>query len=148
MGKRDRYRDHIDPEYRRWGRTYRSFPGVNECARLVLDRKATGAWADIVAFELAENARDHLNELIDAFRAHESDDFALYVLIALEMSALPGSVKFLSSVLRDGNVGFLPYARRALEAIDTKEACFALFTQTNAEQSGQPKPPMTRNLKS
>ncbi len=133
MGKRDRYRDHVDPEYRRWGRTYRSFPGIDECARLILDRKATGAWADIVAFELADNARDHLDELINAFRVHESDDFALYVLMALEMAALPASVDFLSSVIGDGNIRFTPYARRALEAIDTKESRAALFNTKDAE---------------
>jgi hypothetical protein len=148
MGKRDRYRDHVDPEYRRWGRTYRSFPGVDECARLILARKATGAWGDIVAFELAENARDHLNELIHAFRVHESDDVALYVLMALEMAALPATVDFLSSVLRDGNVRFMPYARRALKAIDTRESGIALFNTLDAEQSGQPEPPIMRDLKS
>lgn len=148
MEKRYRYRDHVDPEYRRWGRTYRSFPGVDECARLILDRKATGAWADIVAFELAENARDHLNELTNAFRVHESDDFALYVLMALEMAALPASVDFLSSVLRDGNVRFTPYARRALKVIDTKESRAALLNTMDAEQIGEPEPPMTRVLKS
>jgi hypothetical protein len=132
MGKRDPYRDHVDPEYRRWGRTYRSFPGVDECARLVRERKATGAWADIVAFELAENASDCLDELIDAFRVHESDDFALYVLMALEMAALPSSVDFLSAVLRDGNVTYMPYAERALNAIDTKESRTALFNAINA----------------
>jgi hypothetical protein len=148
MTNRDRYRDHVDPEYRRWGRTYRTFPGVEECARLIRDRKATGAWADIVAFELAYNASDHLNELISAFRDHESDDVALYVLMALELAALPASVEFLSSVLRNGNVKFMPYAQRALRAIDTKEARTALFNAMGAEQSGEREPPITRVLES
>jgi hypothetical protein len=134
MGKRDRYRDHVDPEYRRWGRTYHSFPGVDECAGLILDRRATGAWADIIAYELAENASEHLNEFINAFRLHESDDVALYVLMALELAALPASVDFLSSVLREGNPTFKPYAQRALRAIDTKESRTALFTAMDAEQ--------------
>ncbi len=134
MRTRDRYRDHLDPEYRRWGRTYRSFPGVDECARLILDRKATGVWADIVTFELAENASECLSEIIDTFRAHESDDVAIYILMALEMSALPASVDFLSGVLRDGNARFMPYAQRSLKAIDTKESRTALFSAMDAEQ--------------
>ncbi len=140
MGKQDRYRDHVDPEYRRWGRTYRSFPGVDECARLILDRRAIGAWADIVTFELAENASDHLNEIIDTFRRHESDDVATYMLMALELAALPASVDFLSSVLQDGNATFTPYAQRALKAIDTKESRTALFNASDAEQADAVKP--------
>lgn len=140
MGKRDRYRDHVDPEYRRWGHKYRAFPGIEECARLVLERKATGAWADIVACELAENADLHLTELITAFRAHESDAFALYVLMALELAALPASVEFFSELLRDGDPLYIPYAMRALQAIDTKESRRALFEATNAEQSNSPEP--------
>ena len=148
MGRRNRYRDHVDPEYRRWGRTYRSFPGVEECSRLILDRKATGAWADIVAFELAENASEHLNKLIDSFRAHESDAVAVHVLMALEMAALPASVDFLSCVIRDGNPKFVPYAQRALRAIDTKESRSVLFNAMDVELCGQPESPMTRVLES
>jgi hypothetical protein len=122
MGKRDRYRDHPDPEYQRWGRTYRSFPGVTECARLILERKATGAWADIVVHELAANAGDNLAELIEAFHDHASDDFGTYVMMALEIAALPESVEFLSSVMQQGDARYVPYARRALQAIDTRES--------------------------
>lgn len=131
MGQRNRYHDHIDPEYQRWGRTYRKFPGVDECARLILDRKATGAWADIVHFELAENANDHLDEIIDAFHDHTSDDVAVYMLMALEMAALPESVEFLAEVLRGGDARFASYAKRALTAIDTKESRRALFNATD-----------------
>ncbi len=148
MGKRVRFRDHVDPEYRRWGRTYRSFPGVDECARLILDGKATGAWADIVALELAENANDHLNELIDAFHDRKSDDIAIFVLMALEIAALPASVDFLSGVLRDGNATFIPYAERALQAIDTKESRTALCNAMNAEQSDARKSPIGRKFES
>ena len=132
MGKRDRYRDHVDPEYQRWGRTYRTFPGVDECARLILDRKATGAWADIVHFELAENASDHLADMIDAFRNHTSDGVAVYILMALETAALPESVEFLSDVLCSGDARFTSYAKRALTAIDTRESRRALFNATDA----------------
>lgn len=121
MAKRDRYRDHPDPDYQRWGRRYRSFPGVAECARLVLQHKATGAWADIVVQELAENARDNLAELIQAFHEHVSDGFARYVMMALEVAALPESVEFLSTVLQRGDARFVPYARRTLQAIDARE---------------------------
>lgn len=133
MGKRDRYNDHVDPEYQRWGRTYRSFPGVKECARLILDRKATGAWADIVAFELAENANEHLDEIIVTFHEHKSDDVAVHILIALETAALPASTEFLSDVLRSGNTKFAMYAKRALTAIDTKESRRTLFNSMDVK---------------
>jgi len=148
MKNRDRYRDHVDPEYRRWGRTYQSFPGVDECVRLIVDRKAIGAWADIIAYELAENASDHNDELIDAFRIHEPDGVALFVMMALELAALPASVDFLAGVLRGGNVTFRPYAERALRAIDTKESRAALFNPTDAEPCVEREPPMTRDLRS
>ena len=138
MGKRNRYQDCEDPEYRRWGRTYHTFPGVNECVRLILQRKAKGAWADIIAFELAENARAHLNDLIDAFRVHEhkSEHVALFILMALEMAALPESADFLSEVLNRGTITFVPYARRALIAIDTKTSRTVRFNAKDTELSG------------
>jgi hypothetical protein len=89
MGKRNRYRDHIDPEYQRWGRRYPRFPGVEECARLIRVGKARGAWADIIAYELAENASHCLPALIDTFRTDSSDAVRLYVMMALEIAKLP-----------------------------------------------------------
>lgn len=127
MVKRNRYSDHIDPEYQRWGRTYRTFPGVEECVRLILDRKAIGAWADIVHFELAENAKEHLTQIIETFHKHTSNDVALYMLNTLETAAFPESAAFLANVLLSGDARFVPYAKRALTAIDTKESRRALF---------------------
>lgn len=134
MGKRDRYRDALDPELRRWGRTYRSFPGVDECVSLILAGKARGAWADFVVFELAENAPDHLPELIDAFRAHALDNAALYLLESLEIAALPQSVGFFTELLLEADPRFVQYAQRALQAIDTREARAALYCARHAEK--------------
>ena len=67
MGKHNHYRDHVDPEYQRWGRRYPRFPGVAECANLIRAGKARGAWADIIAFELGENASTCLAELTETF---------------------------------------------------------------------------------
>ena len=127
MAERNRYRDHMDPAYRKWGLAYRSFPGVEECVRLILARKAKGAWADIVVHELAENASENLQPLIGAFRKSKSDDVAVFVLMALELAALPASVEFLSEVLQNENPEFVAYARRTLIAIDTAESRSALF---------------------
>ena len=123
MGKRNRYRDHIDPEYQRWGRTYPRFPGVAECARLIRARKASGAWADIIAAELAENATHCLSDLIETFRTDSSEtDVRMFVMMALENARLPQSVPFLAEVLESGNSRFIPYAERALCNINTPEA--------------------------
>jgi hypothetical protein len=133
MGKRNRYRDHVDPEHQRWGRRYRSFPGVAECARLIRSGKARGAWADIIAFELAENAASCLAELIETFRNESGGDVRHYVMMALEIARLPPSVPFLAEVLREADPRFVPYAERALRAINTPEARTALWT------AGQPE---------
>lgn len=122
MGKRNRYRDHVDPAYQHWGQVYSTFPGVDECARLILDGKPTGAQADIIHQELAENAKQHVSEMIEAFYQHRSDAVGLYMLMALETAALPESVDFLADVLRDGDATHASYAKRALDAIDTKES--------------------------
>ena len=58
MGRRRRALESSSPEYRRWRRKYPRYPGVAECARLIRARKAKGEWADIIASELAENARE------------------------------------------------------------------------------------------
>lgn len=119
MCKSNHYSDHIDPEYHRWDRVYPRFPGVAECARLIRDGKATGTWADIVVFELAANANDCLDELIQAFRDDASGKVALSVMMALELAEPPASVPFLAEVVREGHPQFAPYARRTLQAIDT-----------------------------
>jgi hypothetical protein len=139
MGKRDRYRDDVDPETQRWGRRYRSFPGVAECVRLILAGKARGTWADIIVAELAENASKNLNETVNAFREHKSDDVGMYVLMALEIAALPASVEFLSSVLHEDNPQFARHADRALRKIDTRESRSALFHAKKIDET----PPST-----
>lgn len=67
MANSNRYRDSIDPEAQRWGRTYSRFPGVTECMRLIRSGKARGTWATIISLELAENAGECLAELIETF---------------------------------------------------------------------------------
>ena len=89
-----------------------------------------------MAHELATHARDHLDELIDAFHEHASDGFRINVMIALEMAALPESVEFLSSVLQQRETRFVPYALRTLKAIDTRESRSALrrFEQSHVDR--------------
>ena len=133
MGKRSRYRDHMDPEYQRWARRYPRFPGVAECARLIRARKARGAWADIIASELAENATHCMSDLIAAFRTDPSEDVRVYVMMALESARLPESVPFLAEVLQDGNPRVTPYAERALRNINTPEARTMLWKAGHSE---------------
>jgi hypothetical protein len=123
MGKRDPNRDHPDSEMKRWKQKYRQFPGVAECARLIREGYARGAWTDIIVFELAENANDCLGDLTDAFHAEVGEtDVRLFILMALEIAKLPESVPFLTAVLTDGNPRFTPYAIRGLKTIDTAES--------------------------
>ena len=147
MNKQKQYLNHVDPEYQRWGRTYSSFPGVAECLRLIRTRKAAGAWADIVVYELAENAPPHLAELTEAFRTatsdlDPSDGVAISVLQALEIAQLPESVPFFTQVLQEKNARFTPYAQRALAAINTQEARTALLhiSQAGFKFSPPPRP--------
>jgi hypothetical protein len=134
MTQSSTYHEHIDPEYRRWGKKYPRFPGVAECARLIRSHKAKGAWADIIAHELAENAASCFPDLIAAFREGSSDDVPMYVMMALDVARLPEAVPFLAEVLREGDDRFAPYAKRALKGIDTREARAALWNAEHAEQ--------------
>jgi len=134
MGKRKRYRDHTDPEYQRWGREYPRFPGVAECARLIRTGKARGAWADIIAHELAENAALCLPELIETFRTDSSEDVRLYVMMALDIARVPESVSFLAEVLQGGSQRFMPYAKSALMGIDTPESRSVLWKAAYPEK--------------
>ena len=127
MGKRSRYRDHVDPEYKRWGRRYARFPGVAECVRLIRAGKARGAWADIIASELAENSATHLGELIETFRNDPSGDVRLYVMMALDIARVPASIPFLAEVLREADPRYVPYAEHALQGFDTPEARTVLW---------------------
>jgi len=133
MGKRNRYRDHVDPEYQRWGRTYRRFPGVPECARLIQDGKARGAWADIIANELAMNAALCLPDLIEAYRTNPTGEVRLYVMMALETARVPASVPFLEEILHEGDRQITPYVKRALKGIDTPESRSVLWKAANTE---------------
>ena len=138
MNKRVSYRDHVDPEYQRWGRKYPRFPGVVECVRLIRTGKARGAWADIIAFELAANAASCLKELIETFHTDPSNDVRLYVMMALDIARVPESVAFLAEVLQDRNPKFTPYAERALQGIDTPEARSAHWKATNCKPEAAP----------
>lgn len=140
MGKRNRYRDHVDPEYQRWGRRYTHFPGVAECARLIGAGHARGAWADIIVFELAENAETCLPELIETFRNDPASDVSLYIMMALEIARIPASVPFLAEVLREADQRYLSYAKRALQGINTSEARTVLrnAARLGAKQRGIP----------
>jgi hypothetical protein len=131
MGKRNRYRDHIDPEYQRWGRKYPRFPGVAECARLIQAGKARGSWADIIVYELAENAAYCLPELIETFRKDPA--FRLYVMMVLDIARVPESVPFLAEVLHEGNPRFTPFAERALKGIDTPESRTVLWKAAHVQ---------------
>ncbi len=123
----------IDPEYRCWCRRYPRFPGVAECARLIRARKAKGAWADIISQELAKNATYCLSDLFETFRTDSREDVRLYMMMALEIAALPESVPFLAEVLHDGNPRFTPYAERALRDINTSEARTILWKASHSK---------------
>ena len=138
MGKPNPYRDHVDPEHRRWGRRYPRFPGVAECARLIRAGQARGAWADLIAHELAANAAACLPELIETFHTDSDGDVRRYVLMALDVARLPASVPFLAGVLRDGDPRYAAYAERALRGIDTPEARAALREAARAGTGHQP----------
>lgn len=129
----DKYREHIDPECRRWGKTYPQFPGVAECVRLILAGKAKGSWADIIAAELAAHAAQRLDELIAAYRENSDSDVRLYVLMALEMALVPESVPFLVDVLRESDLRLVEYARRTLAEIDTRDARAAKFAMRDED---------------
>lgn len=136
MGKRDQYRKHCDPEVQRWIRRYPRFPGVAECVRLIQAGRATGTWADILVEELAENAADCLEELIAAFRSDIADEstsgsVAMYVMMALDIALLPASIEFLAQVMREGHPKYIPFARNALQTINTRESRTALFLATH-----------------
>ena len=104
-----------------------------ECANLIRARKARGAWADIIAYELAENAGTCLAELIETFRNDPSGDVRLYVMMALDIARVPASVPFLSEVLREADPRYVPYAERALRGINTPEARTALWNAARPE---------------
>jgi len=130
-----RYHNHICPDHQRWGRTYPKFPGLEECVRLILSGKATGAWADLVAYELAEHADQNMPQMIALFYEHQQDRVSTYMMMAFDTAALPASVDFLESVLQSGDERFTPYARSGLVTIDTKESRTALF---RADHGGWP----------
>jgi hypothetical protein len=138
MKRSSPYRDHLDPEYRRWGEKYPRFPGVAECVRLIRSHKAQGAWADIIVHELAANAANCFPELIAAYRADSNDDVRMYVMMALEIARLPEAVPFFAEVICDGDDRFTPYAKRALKGIDTREARTALWNAEHAEEVAAP----------
>jgi hypothetical protein len=132
------YGRHADPEYQRWRRKYPRFPGVDECARLIRAGKDRGLWADIIVYELAENAGNCLPALIDTFRNDSSYGVRLYVMMALEIAGLHESVSFLAEVLRDGDPRFTPYAERALHRINTREARTSLWKASHPEPDTSP----------
>ena len=134
MARRVDYQKHPDPAHQQWGRKYPRFPGVSECVRLIKERKARGAWADIIAFELAGHADECYEELVASFRAEAREDVRLYIMMALEMAALAKAIPFLGEVLQEGDSNLVPYAERGLQAIDTRESRAALWNANHREE--------------
>ena len=130
-----RFRDHIDPEYQRWGRKYPRFPGVAECMRLIRAGKARGAWAEIIAAELAQHAKLCLPELIETFHNDATERVRLFIMMALEVAQLPETIGFFADMLRQGDPLFTPYAERAQRAINTPEARAALWNAIHLEET-------------
>jgi hypothetical protein len=137
----DRLGRHPDPEYLRWRRKYPRFPGVDECARVIRAGDKRGAWAEIIAHELASNAGTCLPALIAAFRNDSSDDVRLYVMMALDIARLEESVPFLAEVLGNGDPRFTPYAERALQGISTREARAVLWKANHPGPDASPDTP-------
>jgi hypothetical protein len=104
---------------------------VAECARLIRAGKARGSWADIIAFELAENAATCLAEMIETYRNDPDGEVRIYVLMALDYALLPASVPFLAVVLREGDPRCTLYAEQALRSINTTEARAAIWHATH-----------------
>lgn len=94
---------------------------------------AQGARADVIAYELADNAVECLPELIAAYRDAANDDVRLYVMRALEIAKPPEAVAFMVEVLRSGDAACAAYAERALKEIDTREARTALWDATHSQ---------------
>ena len=131
MGNKTDYRRHIDPEYRRWGRTYPRFPGVAECIRLLRSGKVRGAWVDIIAHELAAHASESLPELLAVFQSDEGEWVRQMVLMAIAEARLPQAIPFLADVARERHPRFAPHAIAGLSAIGTSEARAALWEATH-----------------
>ncbi len=132
MQKDGPFRDHPDPEYQRWHRTYPRFPGVPECVQLILARMTRGTWDDIIVQQLADNAGDCLSDLVGAYRSDPGGDIRLFVMMALDLARPPEAVGFLAEVLRSRDPRYHTYARRALEGIGTLEARTALWDERPA----------------
>jgi hypothetical protein len=141
MSRRINYREHTGPEHQRWGRKYPRFPGVPECVRLIKEHKARGTWADIIAFELADHAGECYEELVSTFRAESHEDVRLYIMMALELAVQPDMTPFLREVLQCGDPRLVPYAERALRAIDTRKARAALWHARHQEEHRDVEPP-------
>lgn len=137
MGKRNRYRDHVDPEYQRWGRRYPRFPGVAECVNLIRSGKTQGAWADIICFELAENTTTCLLELIEAFRNDAEGNVRRFVMMALEIARPRDAVPFLAEVLKAGDRRYVPCAEQTLREMDTPETRSILWRSAHPDSPKQ-----------
>ena len=81
MGKRSRYRDHVDPEYQRWGRRYARFPGVAECAVIGVADDIRGEYpkACVVLEEGAsvteKQVREHCSKNLAAYMVPRAIEF-------------------------------------------------------------------------
>lgn len=144
MAQQINYAKHVDPEYRRWGREYpRGFPGIAECVRLIQDGKSRGAWADIIAWELAAHAEVCLTELTAAFNGDKTGEVKLYLLTALEDAAPVSAIPFLVNVMRDADSRLHLYAERTLLKINTRESRIALRQAGRTDASMGSHPPIT-----
>jgi HEAT repeat protein len=120
-------REHLDPEYVRWRKKYRRFPGVAECFRVLHGRNVNGALKEIIECELIDHASECLQELIDVYRSEDDDYYRRYAFWAIAKSRLPEAIPFLAEVAKEPNDFFSEIAMDSLAEINTKESRTVLW---------------------
>jgi hypothetical protein len=116
------YRQHLDPEYRRWSNRYPQFPGLAECLQLLKSNTLSDEWVDIIGGELAHHAKDCLPDLLTAFEAEIDPWIRLFLLMSLADARLKEAIPFLSQIVLSEKEPFVAYAQNALDALENSDS--------------------------
>src|SRR5262245_39245486 len=112
----------IDPEYKRYRRSYPKFPGVSTCVELLRRPNVKGAYLDGVMGDLQQNAGENIDDLLAAFRSETDSRVRTLLLSVIAETRSQAALPIFAEILLGDDEDLQVWAARGLHVLDTPDA--------------------------
>lgn len=112
----------VDPEYKRYRRSYPKFPGVSPCVELLKRPNVKGAYLDSVIWDMQEHASANIESLLAAFRAETDSRGRALLLYVIAEARSQAALPIFAEILLGDDEELHVWAARGLHVLDTPDA--------------------------